>query len=72
MATNQKHKIVITHDQTTHASTISVDGRELVGVRRVDVALRAHDCEITMVVGDEYAVEIEANTQQISTRKEGA
>lgn len=68
----QKHKVVISHDQTTHASSVTIDGREIVGVRRCDVALRAHDCEIVLVMGDEVDVVIEADTALITTKKEGA
>lgn len=71
MATVQKHKVKITHDATSHTSLVTIDGREIRGVRRCDVALRAHDCEIMLVFGDDVEVEIEADTQQIETRKEG-
>lgn len=72
MATaTQKHKVVVTYDQTTHESHVTIDGRELPGMRRCDVALRAHDCEIRLVLGDGADVTIEADTQQIETKKEG-
>ena len=68
----QKHKVRVTHDQTTHTSSVTIDGRELRGVRRCDVHLREHDCEIVLVMGDECEIEIEADTQQIETKREGA
>lgn len=72
MPTVQKHKIVIAHDQETHTSKVTLDGRAIPGVRRCDVALRAHDCEIVLTMGDEVEVVIEADTQHIETQKEGA
>jgi hypothetical protein len=72
MATQQKHKVKITHDQATHTTVVTLDGRELRGVRRADVHLRAHDCEVVLILGDEVDVEIEADTQQIEAKKEGA
>ena len=71
MATVQKHKIHITHDQTSHTSTVTIDGRELRGVRRADVHLRAHDCEVILVLGDGADLTIEADTNQIETKREG-
>ncbi|MGZ6375507.1 MAG: hypothetical protein ACXWPI_12400 [Ktedonobacterales bacterium] len=72
MPTTQKHKVTITHDQTTHESHVTIDGRAIPGVRRCDVHLRAHDCEIVLTMGDDVDVVIEADTQQIETKKEGA
>jgi len=72
MATTAKHKVKIVYDQTTHTSAVTIDGRDIHGVRRCDVALRAHDCEIILVFGDDVQVDIEADTAQIETRKEGA
>lgn len=71
MATVQKHKVHITHDQTTHETHVSIDGRELRGVRRADVHMRAHDCEIILVMGDGADVIIEADTQFIEAKREG-
>ena len=72
MATVQRHRVRIIHDAVTHTSTVSIDGRELRGVRRADVHLRAHDVEVVLTFGDECDIEIEADTQQIETRREGA
>lgn len=72
MPTVQKHKVIVTHDHATHASSVSIDGREIHGVRRCDIHLRAHDCEIVLTMGDDVDVVIEADTQLIETKKEGA
>jgi hypothetical protein len=56
-------------DQSTHQGTLTIDGRPVPHVRRVNVAQRLHDCEVVIYL-DEVDFELDVDTSDIEVIRE--